>query len=134
MLCSHPNRALLPAQHHARSRSKLNQRNHTRFSVSAHELFDQATILLPANQSHKDRLYTPTPDCNRFGPSSYDALSKRMRRRRRGPGIDTSRHRNHRFSRMESGSRLLSLWLFRPLRPAITRSTGQLRIRKFHVR
>jgi hypothetical protein len=121
-------KCVLLAQQYARSRPNLNQRNHTRFSVAAHELFDQATIPpadLPADQSQRDHLYTTTPDRNRCGPSSYDdALSKRMRRRRRGPGIDTSRHRNHRFSRMESGSRLLSLWLFRPLRPAITRSTG----------
>lgn len=125
MLCSSSNRVLLLAQHHARSRSNLNQPNHSRFSVAAHERFAQATILLTADQSHRGHLYTTTSDRNRCGPSSYDdALSKRMRRRRRGPGIDTSRHRNHRFSRMESGSRLLSLCLFHPLRSAITRSTG----------
>ena len=85
MLCSIPNRALLLAQHHARSRSNLNQRNHTRFFYgAAHERFDQATIL-PADQSHRDHLYSPTPDRHCCEPSSYDdALSDRMRRRRRG--------------------------------------------------
>jgi hypothetical protein len=123
-LCSYFNLALLLAQHHARSRSNLNQRNHTHFSGPAQERFDQATIL-PADQSYKDRLYTATPDLNHCGPSSYnDALSDRMRRRRRGPGIDASRHRNHGISRMESGSRPLSPFLYRPLWPAITRSIG----------
>ena len=84
MLCSNPNRALLLAQHHARSRSNLNQLNHTRFFYAlAHERFKQATILLTADQSHKDHLYTTTSDRNACEPSAYDdAIADRMRRRR----------------------------------------------------
>jgi hypothetical protein len=84
MLCSNPDRALLLAQHHARRRSNLNQPNHTRFFyASAHERFDQATILLTEDQSHRDILHTATSDRNRCESSSYDdAIAYRMRRRR----------------------------------------------------
>lgn len=112
------------AQPHARSRSNLNQRNHTRFSVAAHERFDQATIL-PAGQSHRGHLYTTTSDRHGCKPSANDdAIADRMRRRRDRQRTTTGIGRSHRVSRVESGSRLLSLWLFRPLRTAITRSTG----------
>ena len=128
MFCFVFNRALLHARHHSRSRPNLNQRNPSLFSGTAHERFDQATMHLTADQSHRDRLHTTTPDRNRCGPSSYDdAPSDRMRRR--GRRRDRQRTisgtgRCHRVSRMEPGSRPLSLCLFRPLRPTITRSTG----------
>ena len=110
--------------HYARSRPNLNPHNHIRFYGAPHDRFDQKTFL-PRDQRHRDRLYTATPDHNRCRPSSYDnAPSDRMRRRqwrRREPGIDTSRHRNHQVSRMASASRPLSPCLFRPLWPAITK-------------
>jgi hypothetical protein len=115
------NRALLLAKYHARSRPNLNQRNYTQLSGAAQERFDQATIP-PADQRHRDGSHATTPNRHRSGTSSYDdALSNRMWRRRRGIGATG---RGHRVSRMESGSRPFSDWLFRPLRPAITRSTG----------
>ncbi len=128
MLCYRFSRTLLLAQHHARSRPNLNQRNHTHFSGAAHARFDQATTLLSSDQSQRDRSHAATPDRRRDGHSSFDhALVDRMRQRRRDRQ-PTDRHdeycRRHRFSRMASGSRPLSPCLFRPLWPAITRSTG----------
>jgi len=124
MLCSRFNRALLLAKHHARRRPSLHQHNHSHFSGAAHARFDQETIL-PADQSHKDRLYTATPDRHRCGPSSYDdAPSDWMRRRRGRQRAIGGTGRSHRIARMESGSRPLSHCLFRSLRPAITRSIG----------
>ena len=84
MFCSTLDRALLLAQHHARSRPNLNQRNHTHVSETAHERFDQATMLLSADQSQRDRSHAATPDRRRDGHASFDhALIDRMRRRRR---------------------------------------------------
>ena len=125
VLCSYANRVYLLAQHHARSRPNLNQRNLTASYGAAHDRFDQETILLAADQSHRDRSHTAMPDRNRCRPSSYDdAPSDRMRRRRTDRQRTISgTGRSHRVSRMEPGSRPLSLRLFRPLRPAITRST-----------
>lgn len=119
------NRVLLLAQHHARSRSNLNQPNHTRFFyAAAHERFNQATII-PADQSHSDHLYTTTSERNACESSSYDdAIADRMRQRRDRQRSLSGTGWSHRVSRMESGSRLLSQWLFCPLRPAIIRSTG----------
>ena len=137
MLCSLFNRALLLAKHNARSRPSLHQHNHSHFSGAAHARFDQETIL-PAGQSHRDRSHAATPDRHCCRLSSYDdALSDRMRRRRRRrrdrqPTISGT-GRSHRVSRMASGSRPLNHCLFRPLRPAVTRSTRKLRIRTFHV-
>ena len=110
---------------HARSRSKLNQRNHTSFSVAAHERFAQATILLTADQSHRDHLYTTTSDRHGYEPSAYhDAIADRMRRWRWRQRTVSGTGWSHRVPRMESGSRLLNPFLFRILWPAITRSTG----------
>ena len=126
MLCSLFNRALLLAKHHARSRPSLHQHTHSHFSGAAHERFDQETIL-SGDGSHRNRAHTATPNHNRCRPSSYDdAPSDRMRRRRRRDQQRTisGTGRRHRISRMEPGSRPFSHCLFRPLRSAITRSTG----------
>ena len=122
--CCYCNRLLL-AQSRARSRSNLNQHDHFRFSETSQERFEHATIL-PTDQSHRDRFQNTMPDHLRCGSSFYDvALSDRMRQwQRRWPGVDPSRHRNHRVSHMGSCYRLLSHFLFRSLWSAITRSPG----------
>lgn len=50
-----PLHRVLLAQQHARSRPDLNQSNHAHFSEAALKRFDQATMLLTAGWSHRDR-------------------------------------------------------------------------------
>jgi len=130
-------RALLLAQHHARSRPNLNQSSDSHSSEATHERFDKATMVLTANGSHKDCSHAVIPGRHRDGHSSFDhAFSDRMRRRRgraRQRSIGST-SRSYRISRMASGSRPLSRWLLRLLWPTITRSIGKLLIRKFRVR
>src|SRR2546427_10096386 len=87
MFCLAFNRALLFAQHHARSSPNLNQRNHTHFFGAVHARFDQATMHLTADQSQRDRSHAATPDHHRYRPPSYDhALINRMRSEERRVG------------------------------------------------